>query len=89
MSESLGLSPYRVETHSEWININVFSARLTALNVADSSPQVGILCDRFLEEDEVRENPVLFDLAVSAAAQRMIYAASHVYRSCEKIRTWG
>lgn len=44
----------------------------------------------FLEEGEVREQPVLFDLAVpAAAAQQMIHSASHVYRTSEKVRTLG
>lgn len=81
MRKSRELSPYSVDSHSEWININAFSARLTALNVVDSPLQVNTLCNMFLKEGEVREQPVLFDLAVSAAAQHLIHSASHVYRT--------
>lgn len=94
LSESLELSPHSigphsVDPHSQWIHINAFSARLTALNVVESAPQVDALCNLFLEEGEVREHPVLFGLDVSAAAQHMIQSASHVYRTCEKVRTLG
>lgn len=77
------------ESSSEWININVFSARLTALNVVDSSHQVDKLCTLFLEEGIVQELPVFFDLAVSATAQHLIHSASHVYHMCETSRSFG
>lgn len=57
-SESAELNPYLVDSLSQWIKINVFSAPLTALNVVNSTPQVGTLYDMFLEEREVREDPV-------------------------------
>lgn len=67
--------------------------RLTGLNVVDSAPQGWhFLCKYvFLEEGEVRGQPVLVDLArvclpaaaAAAAAQQMIniHSASHVYRT--------
>lgn len=79
------LNPYLVDSLSQWIKTNVFSTPLTALNVVDSTPQFGTLCDMFLEEGIVRENPVLFDLAVSAAAQHRFPQ----HRDCDKVRTWG
>lgn len=98
MGHALGVDLYYVDCYSEWININVFCARLTALNVVDPSYMVNKLNDRILGEDhyycreeKVRENPVVFDLIVSAAAQHMIYSASHVYRiyDSEESRTSG
>ncbi|MCJ1349201.1 hypothetical protein MMC31_007437 [Peltigera leucophlebia] len=68
LSESIEPSPYSVDSHLQWINFNAFSAQLTALNAVDSAPQAGPLCNMFYEEGEVQEQPVLFDLAVSAAA---------------------
>lgn len=68
LSESIEPSPYSVDSHLQWINFNAFSAQPTALNAVDSAPQAGPLCNMFYEEGEVQEQPVLLDLAVSAAA---------------------
>ena len=43
----------------------------------------------FLEEGKFQAQPVLFDIAVSAAAQHMIHSASYVYRTCEKAHAIG
>ena len=42
-----------------------------------------------LEEGVVWKSPVIYDLAVSAAAQHMIFSASQVYRDCENGSTLG
>lgn len=48
-----------------------------------------------LKHDDVRENAVMFNIGVSAAAQYMIYSASNVFEFCERERTslrhlgWG
>lgn len=78
-----------VESSSEWININVLFARLTALNVVDCPHQVHKLCTLFLEEGIAQELSVFFDLAVSATAQHLIHSASHVYHMCETSRSFG
>lgn len=56
---------------------------------------MGYLCDSFNTHDDVRENPVLFNVSVSAAAQYMIYTPSKVFEFCEREGTslrhlgWG
>lgn len=53
------------------------------------------MCDSFIKHDDVRENAVMFNIGVSAAAQYMIYSASNVFEVCERERNslrhlgWG
>lgn len=42
------------------------------------------MCDSFITHDDVRENAVMFNIGVSAAAQYMIYSASKVFEFCER-----
>ncbi|MCJ1342888.1 hypothetical protein MMC31_001077 [Peltigera leucophlebia] len=42
------------------------------------------LCDSFIKHDDVRDNAVMFNVGVSAAAQYMIYSASKVFEFCER-----
>lgn len=39
---------------------------------------LGYLCDRFITDDDVRENAAIFNSSVFAAAQLSIYSASKV-----------
>ena len=65
--------------HLHWISLNKFLARLTKANICDWSPNASVLCDELLDNLELRENPILFANALSAAAQFMIHAALNVY----------
>lgn len=42
------------------------------------------MCDSFITDDDVRENPVVSNVSLSAAAQHMIYSASKVFEFCEQ-----
>lgn len=42
------------------------------------------MCESFIEDDKVRDDPVIFNVSVSGAAQHMIYLASKVYESCKQ-----
>lgn len=77
----------RAETHSLWISINEFCAHLTKAEVCDWSHGATLLCDVLLDNPNLREEPILFAVALSAAAQHMIHAASNVYTFCELART--
>lgn len=49
-----------------------------------------VLCDDLLDNPKLHENPTLFALALSAAAQHTIHATLNVHAYCEKARTsWG
>lgn len=49
-----------------------------------------VLSDDLLDNPKLHENPTLFALALSAAAQHMIHAILNVHAYCEKARTsWG
>lgn len=56
---------------------------------------MGYLCDGFIKHDDVRENAVMFNVGVSAAAQYMIYSTSMVFEFREREGTllrhlgWG
>ncbi len=67
--------------------MNAFYARLTAANLCDCVWEAGWLCESFLNEQGIRENPTLYDVNVSAAAQNMIHAGFQVYHHCETNRT--
>lgn len=41
------LNPNRAESYQQWININFIPARLTALDIIDSTPHLGNLCYMF------------------------------------------
>lgn len=73
----------RAETHPLWININEFCAHLTTAEVCDWSHGATLLYDVLLDNQNLREEPILFAVAVSAAAKHMIHAASNVYTFCE------
>lgn len=46
---------------------------------------MGYLCDDgFIKDDDVRENPVISNVSLSAAAQHMVYSASKVFEFCEQ-----
>lgn len=77
----------RVEEHRRWISLNEFSARLTKANVCNWSHNATFLCDELLENPEIRENPILFAVALSAAAQPMLHTALNVYNFCKRHRT--
>lgn len=67
-----------------WININQLYARLTAVGLCSCPSMAEDLCGILLEEPIVRENPTLFALNISAAAQLMIHAGLHVYTCCQE-----
>ena len=75
------------ERHPMWISINEFCAHLTAAEVCDWSHGATLLCDDLLDNSDLRKEPILFALALSAAAQHMIHAALNVYTFCELART--
>lgn len=56
-------------------------------SVRDWSHGATLLCDDLLDNLDLRWNPTLFALALSAAAQHMIHAASNVYTLCKRART--
>lgn len=45
---------------------------------------MGYLCESFIQDDKVRDDPVIFNVSVSGAAQHMIYSASKVYEFCKQ-----
>lgn len=69
------------EEHRLWINLNVFMARLTARHIYDFRSTAQQQFDFFLAPDDpkIRSTPSLFSLAVSAAAQHLIYAGLEIY----------
>lgn len=42
------------------------------------------MCESFIQDDNVRDDPVIFNVSVSGAAQHMIYSASKVYEFCKQ-----
>ena len=71
--------PIRPECNIQWINLNAFLARLSSVNTCIVGVQrIQYLCESFIEDNDVRENPVIFNVAVSGAAQYMIYSAYEV-----------
>ncbi|MCJ1346576.1 hypothetical protein MMC31_004794 [Peltigera leucophlebia] len=80
-----GGSQIRPESNIQWINLNAFLARLASINTCNIGlDRVGYLCDSFIKHDDVRDNAVMFNIGVSAAAQYMIYSASKVFEFCER-----
>lgn len=56
-------------------------ARLTSVNTCSVGYMVvGERCDAIINDDEVRSNRVIFNVAVSAAAQHMIYSALQILK---------
>ena len=45
---------------------------------------MGYHCDSFLQNNEVRQDAIIFNSSVSAAAQYMIHSASKVFEFCER-----
>ena len=76
----------KLECHLHWIS--EFAARLTKANICDWSLNASVLCDELLENPELRENPIWFAIALSAAAQFMIHAALNVYTFSKTQRTY-
>ncbi len=71
-----------------WININAFLARLASVNVCTAGlRRVGYMCDSFIQDNDVREDALIFNTSVSAAAQYMIYSADKVFEFCEQEQT--
>lgn len=71
------------EEHRLWINLNVFMARLTARHIYDFRSTAQQQFDFFLAPDDpkIRSTPSLYSLAVSAAAQHLIYAGVEIYNT--------
>ena len=74
----------RAEEHPRWISINEFTARLTKADVCDWTHNATFLFDDLLDKPELRENPILFSVTLSAAAQYMAHAAFNVLSLCMK-----
>lgn len=71
----------RAEEHPRWISINEFTARLTK---ADWTHNAIFSFDDLLDKLILRENPILFLVALYAAAQYMLHAAFNVLAFCKK-----
>lgn len=70
--------------------MNEFSASLTKAKVCYWTLGAIFWYDELVDNSELRENSILFTLALSAAAQHLIHAAFNHYTYCEKARTsWG
>lgn len=67
------------ERHVHWIRLNEFAARLAKANIYDWAPNASILCDKLLDNTELRENLFWFAIALSAAVQLMIHGKLNVY----------
>lgn len=65
--------------HPFWININALFARLTRLRICDFRYEARERCNFFVNDTSIRSSPVLFSLALSAAAQYIIYSGSELY----------
>ena len=76
------------ERHVHWIRLNEFAARLTKANICDWTHNASFLCDELLDDPKLRENPLWFAIAVSAAAQHMIHAGLNVYIFSKTQRTY-
>lgn len=68
----------RAEEHPRWISIKVFTACLTKVDVCGWTHNAIFLFDDLLDKLKLRENPILFLVALSAAAQYMSHAAFNV-----------
>lgn len=64
------------------MNINVLFARLIRARVCDFRFEARERCNFFVNNTSIRSSPVLFSLALSAAAQYIIYSGSEVYEYC-------
>ena len=73
----------RAEEHPQWISINEFTARLTKADLCDWTHNAIFLFDDLLDKHKLRENPVLFSVTLSAAAQHMVHAAFNVLSFCK------
>ena len=76
----------RGNEYPRWISINEFSARLTKANLCDWTHKATFLLDDLLDNLELRENAILFSVALSAAAQYILHAAFNVLTFCKKHR---
>lgn len=45
---------------------------------------MGYLCDSFIQNNDVRQNTLIFNISVSAAAQYTINSASKVFEFCKQ-----
>lgn len=68
-----------LKEHPFWININALFARLTRARVCDFQSEARERCNFLVNNTSIRSSPVLFSLALCAAAQHIIYSGSEVY----------
>lgn len=72
----MGSASIRPESNIQFINLNAFIARLKSANTC--AFKVGAMFDAMINDNEIRNNRIIYNVVVSASAQHMIYSASHV-----------
>lgn len=76
-----GLDIISPESNIQLINLHAFVARLSSVNTCDVGFYVvEEMCFIIIKSYGVRSNRVIFNVAVSAAAQHMIYWASYLFK---------
>lgn len=66
------------ESNIQFINLHTFIARLSSVHTFEIV--AGEIFDAMINDDEIRNHRVIFNVIVSSAAQHMIYSASRVLK---------